>query len=286
MANHGYINRSGKNISFRQIAHGLCECYGLTWFFAWFLSLGGAFLLRQWGPISLSDIARHGAVEHDASLAHADTPPGGVYAPLPIDRKRYEEAVKWMYQGGGGGEVIDGEDVARARVNREKSCPPLDPVHAEIARGEMAIAIQIFMHPSANPFNAKEGIPVGWLREWLGEERLPMGGSWRPDHKVGLAVVVRQAREMKLAMRRMREVGGDEAAPGSLLGKGGPEVVVESERARLVEPSSSSNGSTSTSTTSSGFLAKDDLFPAHERAWTPLTEVDETERDDVKDAKK
>jgi hypothetical protein len=122
--------------------------------------------------------------------------------------------MKWMSEGGG--ELTDGNDIVRARINREKYCRPLDSMHAEIARGEMVIALKMFDHPSANPFNEKVGIPVEWLREWLGEERLPMRGTWRPDRKVGFLAVVKKASELRHAMAQMRKAEGAKAAPGSL----------------------------------------------------------------------
>jgi hypothetical protein len=38
----------------------------------------------------------------------------------------------------------DAEDVARARIRRENESPVLDILHAEIARGEMAIALGVW----------------------------------------------------------------------------------------------------------------------------------------------
>lgn len=207
-------------------------------------------MIRQWGPISLGDVARHGGVEHDGSLAHADAAPGDDYAPTSVDTGRYEEAMGWMCEGGG--EVIDADDVVRARVNREKYCPPLDPVHAEIARGEMAIAVRVFNHPSANPFSAKKGIPVEWLREWLAKERLPLRGTWRPDHKVGFLTVVRQASDMRHAMVQIRKVEGETAAPGCLWRKRRDNVNTTTEHIRQ----ESSNGSTTSTLISTG----DDLL--------------------------
>lgn len=210
MANHGYLPRSGKGITFVQIARALVECYGLYTFFAYFLSFGGSFLLRQWGPICLADIARHGAVEHDASLAHKNTPPGGVYAPSEIDEGMLEESIGWMTEEGDG--LVDSHDVARARVNREKYSQPLDGVHAEIARGEMGIALLMFA-PEGSPPGA---VPAEYLREWIGSERLPLGGTWRPTRKVGLFATMKVSKQMKNTMGDLRKTEGGESAPGVL----------------------------------------------------------------------
>jgi hypothetical protein len=281
MANHGYINRSGKGITFKEIAHGLQKCYGLTWFLSWFLSLGGLFLIRQWGPISLSDVSRHGGVEHDASLAHGDARPGDDYAPLPLDKARFEEAMRWMSESGGG-EIIDAADVARARVNREKYCLPLDWMHSEIARGEMGIALNTFNQPSANPFNEKQGIPVEWLREWLGSDRLPMRGTWKPDHRVGMLAVMKKSTDMRNAMKRIRKVEGDRASPGCLWTQKREDrhVVVRmgvngDAAGHIRQESTISYASTSSTISGSG----DDLLPSQSKGkgLDTLTEVNGVE---------
>lgn len=210
MANHGYLPRSGKGISFTQIARALVECYGLRTFFAYFLSYGGAFLLRQWGPICLSDIARHGAVEHDASLAHKDTPPGGVYAPLEVNEEMLDQSMGWMTEEGDG--MIDAQDVGHARVNREKYSKPLTDMYAEVARGEMGIALVMFA-PEGSPPGA---VPAEYFREWLGSERLPLGGTWRPTRKTGLFATINQTKQMKKTMEETRKAEGGKADGGVL----------------------------------------------------------------------
>lgn len=67
--------------------------------------------------------------------------------------------------------LVDEADVGRMRARRQKDILPkkLDPVHAEIARGEMAIILGVWTRKHGE----KTGIPLPWLLQWLSEERLP-----------------------------------------------------------------------------------------------------------------
>ncbi|KAK1225175.1 hypothetical protein PQX77_011855 [Marasmius sp. AFHP31] len=108
MANHGYIPRDGRNLTFLTIYRALKECYGLSTPLAIVLTLGGFLLIgrlpiclpftvpymfaarnpdgsrSQPGVIDLKLVGRHGRVEHNASLVHEDCPPGWIYPSIKI----------------------------------------------------------------------------------------------------------------------------------------------------------------------------------------------------------
>ncbi|KAJ7828453.1 Chloroperoxidase [Mycena olivaceomarginata] len=208
MANHGYIRRDGKHISPRAIFRGLKACYGLSTPLAVVLTAGGWLLIKKFGPISLSDLDLHNAVEHDASLVHVDCPPGEKYAPPEIHPELVNDLAKHVRDAASataGRELteaevaVDGHDVTRARLRREKLSKPLDAVHAEIARGEMAIILGVW----EQTVDGKEGIPLPWLRTWLAEERLPEG--WRPNHVQSLRDVMKRSSAIREEMKKIRE---------------------------------------------------------------------------------
>jgi hypothetical protein len=217
--------------------------------------------------LDLDQLAEHNKIEHDGSLVHKDTGKGQQFAPLNVDDDMVEEVMRWMTtpdegeqqeqkkgekqpstsdasprestikQLGGAKEVITASDVARARVHREKRSAPLSARSAEIARGEMAIALLVFDTPVSLFKGAEHGAPAQWLREWLRDERLPKGGHWRakparsmrmpffskdtgtPMKKIGLFATKKKAKEMKTAMEAMRARVGKEAQPASLFEK-------------------------------------------------------------------
>ncbi|PPQ75923.1 hypothetical protein CVT24_002505 [Panaeolus cyanescens] len=213
MANHGYIPRDGKNLSASAIKTGLQECYGLSTPLAAFLTYVGFLILGKFRPISLHDIGVHGKIEHNASLVHGDTPEGEVYAPIKIHQdlldKFLQQDVKpskaEVEATAGGADIekkwlLNFEDVARARVRREKECHPVNAVHQEIARGEMAIILGVWETQAEG--GGKVGAPAEWIRRWLGEERLPDG--WSPTRVQGFFDVVKRAKSIKLTADKFR----------------------------------------------------------------------------------
>lgn len=190
------------------ISRGLMGCYGLSIPCALFLSFGGFLMLRKFGRIDLFEIGKHDVIEHDASLVHHDTPQGHHFAPIHIDPSLVNALVADVKPSPA--EIatssdstttflMNYEDVARSRIRRETESRPLDGVHSEIARGEMAIILGVWEVKTKN----KVGIPVDYLKRWIGEERLPDG--WKPDHKQGLLDVVKRSKGIRLAMEQMRK---------------------------------------------------------------------------------
>lgn len=187
----------GKQLTGPIIAHALQEGYGLSSQLANFLSFGGVTLLAQFGAFDLADLARHNRIEHDASLVHDDTKPREEYAPVlpnPELIKQFLEEVK-------DGQFVTVEDIARARVWRESQCPALNNFQAEIARGEMAIALGLFSEPASDTH--KQGIPVDLLHTWFSEERLPDG--WKPTHTQSLLETMGTASQLRNEMKKIKD---------------------------------------------------------------------------------
>jgi hypothetical protein len=179
--------------------HALTAGYHLSTLFAWFLTIGGFFLLQQFGRISLGDLARHNHIEHDASLAHQNTEFEGEYAPCDVDDSLLEALCSDARPSAEGGIRLNAEGIARARVRRENESPALDAVHAEIARGEMAIVLGVF----GGKNGSSDGVPVEWLREWFKDERLPQG--WKYTHTQGFFESIRASADIRNAMKRLAE---------------------------------------------------------------------------------
>jgi len=210
LANHGYLRRDGKDLTKKDFVKGLKEGYNLSPFLANFLAIGSYILLRRTGKLSLHDLGIHGKIEHDASLVHKDTPKGETFAPIQIQPDLVEALINDVEPSSDSSDpekpagelkklVVDASDVARARVRRQKDSPKLNILHGEIARGEMGIALGVFEKQVGN----KKGIPVDWLRDWIGSEKLPEG--WRPDHVQGFLGVVHRAKAVRLAMGDVRK---------------------------------------------------------------------------------
>lgn len=199
--------RDGKNLSVFDLIFGLKAGYNLSTPLAIVLAVGGFLLLKRFHNLSLFDIGKHNAIEHDASLVHGDTLPGEKYAPIEIQKPLVEELIQDAKTGNEDGEgpeagdrrtLMDASDVARARVRREKTSPKLDGLHAEIARGEMGIILGVWEIQAGDNI----GVPVEWIREWIGHERFPR--AWRATHTQGLLDVVKRSKAIRKFMDEQR----------------------------------------------------------------------------------
>jgi hypothetical protein len=200
--------RDGKNLSVLDLIWGLKAGYNLSTPLAIVLAVGGFILLRRITNVSLFEIGKHGAIEHDASLVHNNTPAGEKYAPIEIDQGLVDDLIRDAKtgneeeEGPEAGErraLMDASDVARARVRREKTSPKLDGLHAEIARGEMGIILGVWETQAGDNI----GVPVEWMREWIGHERFPR--AWKATHTQGLLDVVKRSKAIRKAMDEQRQ---------------------------------------------------------------------------------
>jgi hypothetical protein len=210
MANHGYIPRDGRKISAQQVTNGLKACYGLSSPLAYFLAYVGFMAISKFGRrVDLFELGQHGRVEHNASLAHHDTPEGDKYAPIEVDPKLVAALIRSDVkptekesEASGDDFLLNYEDIARSRVRREEECRPVDSVHQEIARGEMAIILGVWEKTASGKEGAKKGIPVAWWRTWISEGRLPEG--WTPDHVQTMRDVVARSKAIRAAADKIR----------------------------------------------------------------------------------
>jgi len=212
MANHGYIPRDGKNVTATDIYYGLQKCYGLNAIFAGFLSYGGYLALLKLGrAIPLYEIGRHNKVEHNASLVHRNTPKAQKYAPIEVDpdlvddlfndiRPTAEEVNAQKAKGEKVAFLLGLEDLARARIRREKEAGPLNRIQARVARGEFAIVFGVFGTTIGEKM--KMGIPADFLRTWIQDERLPDG--WKPTHSTGFFDLFSNENKIRLLVNKMR----------------------------------------------------------------------------------
>jgi len=169
--------------------------------------------------LDLHDLAKHGRIEHDASLGHDDALPGARFAPSAPDlhlvnelalagsesrtdgqtpgfpASETKETTCLHSKGAGGIPVYGGRNTARtmdtlnlydlalARFNRNSTLPSgrtLSTFHKLVAFGECALLLSVLSTPEIGNVESKE-IPRRWIKEWCGEERLPL--EWVPPQE-------------------------------------------------------------------------------------------------------
>ena len=200
------IPRDGRNIHASQLISALREGLHLSLPLSLFLTFGSYLLLGQFRHLSLADLARHGAIEHNASLAHTDAHASAEYAPCRIDKK----ALAALLRDSADGRVLTARDVAHARVRREGGLRvPLDRVHAEIARGEMALVLGVFGQRAGAGGGAaeteaplKDKVTCELLEDWWNKERFPK--NWQPTRVQGLLQTVCAAADIRKAMEEQK----------------------------------------------------------------------------------
>jgi hypothetical protein len=152
----------------------LREHYHLSLPFSALLSIVGTLTCGRHFKIDLEDLARHGCIEHDASLTHADAIPGCKYAPVDVD----DELVQKLLDVSQHSNYLTLDDLVKVRAARDATLDqPLSRVHDIISRGEVALTARLFANPDGQ-------IPKQFIREWFGEQRLPVGW-YRPKTTIG-----------------------------------------------------------------------------------------------------
>jgi len=194
LANHGYLPHDGKDIGFFTLIRAQQEAYNLSFVLAFVLSLAGILLCGSISKFSLNlnALSIHGRIEHDASLVHHDASTGDATSVIP-------KLVDELIADSADGVHMTVDDLVRARVRRQEhlALGQLDPVHAELARGESVLAHDIFLAPDG------KGACVEHLKMWFGEERLPEG--WvRPAHVQGLPETMWKSRKFKGLVEKLQ----------------------------------------------------------------------------------
>ena len=151
--------------------------------------------------VDLHDLAKHNALEHDASLVHANTPSGDVYAPTAVDQNLLRQLLATSDT-----DSLTLDDLCRAQVARVAASPPLASDQAFVSKGELCLIHQVF--GVAPGTKAAEGsgsssgggdsglvVPKAFLEQWLGQEMLPT--EWQgPLRGVGVLDIVSGSRSI------------------------------------------------------------------------------------------
>jgi hypothetical protein len=140
--------------------------------------------------ISLEDLQRHGAIEHDASLARLDAAQGNNW--------KAQDALVKAFLADADGEYVTLESMSKTRARREKESKTiggtLGAQDTIAAYGEAALVLHTLGH-----LGNKTGgyyVPKRAIEEWFLEEKLPTGYT-RPEvvttsmaTQVGLKIMV------------------------------------------------------------------------------------------------
>jgi len=205
LANHGYINRSGKNVTSAEMYKALQEigvgtsvnapfCYGgwlehypdppKTW---WAMLTGPfAYAMRQTamrpvgqidsdgiGVLHLDQLAIHGQIEHDVSLSRRDIAQGD-------NITKQEDLIADMIATSSDGRMMTAADWGKVRQNRLDQQRRDNPQVNFPSMGQTVAATEIALIQTIFGLSDKAfDIPVAYLKAIFEDERLPVQEGWR-----------------------------------------------------------------------------------------------------------
>ena len=130
--------------------------------------------------IDLHDLARHNYIEHNASLTYANAMPGGLYAPVSVDKALLQHLLDVSKNP----DFLSVDDFVTVRAARDATLSrPLSKMHNTISRGEVAMTVQLFGDQDGN-------VPKQYIQEWFGDQRLPYGW-FKPTTAIGFLSTTR-----------------------------------------------------------------------------------------------
>ncbi|KAF8690318.1 Peroxidase, family 2, partial [Rhizoctonia solani] len=195
-ANHNYLPRSGKGLGLFQLCKAVHDLYGLTYPLAAIFAVFGILKCGSGGRVDLEQLAKHGELEHDASLSRLDYADGDNknVCPWLVDQLIAQST---------DGRRLSMRDFAKARVLRESQVPrTLPPRHVRIARGESVLSVKVM--------GDGQHVDCKVIREWFGNERLPSG--WAPRRSVGLFETISGIKKFGRLMDDVKQENHDKDA--------------------------------------------------------------------------
>jgi len=204
MANHGYVNRSGRGITLWSVTKAMMDCYNYDFPLALFVASAGIYTSTavSWNPLwfSLDELKWHGpiSVEHDASLSRLNAAEGDAFSP---NSKLIDTIVAYASSPDG----LSPEDFAAYRVLREKGypvhelpgwlgtalrCGEVGLIMGGLGRGDFEV-LGRRIHPE-------------WVKSFFGHAKLP--DDWvRQQRPVTLKQVSDTTEAVKARMAAIRE---------------------------------------------------------------------------------
>ncbi|KAF8320348.1 Cloroperoxidase [Clavulina sp. PMI_390] len=210
MANHGYINRSGRYVTLWSVTKAMMDCYNFSFPLALFVASAGIYTSAAVGfnPLwfSLDQLKWHGpiSVEHDASLSRLDHAEGDAFNPNP---DLIEKMITFAKASNGSAcpDGLSPENFADYRVFRESTYPVKDlpgGIGTALRCGEVGLIMGALGRGDYEVLGRR--INPNWIRSFFGQARLP--DDWvRQERPVSLQQVSDTTERVKECMAATRE---------------------------------------------------------------------------------
>ncbi|KAF8320694.1 Cloroperoxidase [Clavulina sp. PMI_390] len=227
LANHGYIARDGRGLTFSELVRVQTEVYNISTPLAASLAFEAVFLCGNGMTVDMHQLRKHNVIEHDASLSRRDVVLGDAWT---IDRKLVRDM-----ETPADGQTHAGltfTDIARVRVKREKVVPTgrLDWAHNRIALGESCLVIGVWGLGGGGDFE-KNVVPYHRIRSFFVDERLPV--DWkRPEYCLGFLKTLNLGGKLRAEMDRLLGLEADEARKEEAKESDAEQLLLQQEQLR------------------------------------------------------
>jgi hypothetical protein len=179
-ANIGYLPRSGSNLTAEMLATAVVNIYNVDPSFAKTLAEQGFSGVAAKGAkhITLADLSKHDAVEHDASLTRKDEKQGD-------NHSVQKDLVEALIADAAPSTYLSIATLAKSRARRERESkaagsPALSLKATTLAYGEAALVLQTLGHLGDQKGKTGFNVPAEAVRQWMGKENLPDGWTKPP----------------------------------------------------------------------------------------------------------
>ncbi|KAJ7088816.1 Peroxidase, family 2-domain-containing protein [Mycena belliarum] len=178
LANHGYIPRSGVDITFRQIMDGAKEAYNADWssiLTAVKLGLLSGDDLNSADKINLGALRLHNLIEHDASLSRQDLG-DGKGDNVRFSEERFSATIANKNPGVDFYNVSSAGEAMRDALAHSIATNPLvvnTPKELVVRHGESAFYLSVLGDPITGV------APKKFVNVFFREERLPIAEGWK-----------------------------------------------------------------------------------------------------------
>jgi len=208
MANHGYVHRNGKRVTWPAAAKGIHDCYNFTWLMSFIIAGAGWYtgLVSSWNPLwfDLEQQSSHKPwfIEHDASLTRLDWPQNN-HDPNP---ELVDQLVSLATSPAG----LSAYDFAKHRIDREDELNyKLSSFRDKMSTGEVGLILPtlgVGQHGVLPSNPADRFIPTSWARTFFEGERIP--DDWiKPAKATDPKTVDNTAQRVRDEMAKLRAQG-------------------------------------------------------------------------------
>ncbi|KAI8454048.1 hypothetical protein BY996DRAFT_4582397 [Phakopsora pachyrhizi] len=171
-------------IPWLQMIKALIECYNFSCIFAILFVFAANLRFRTLKGFNIQHLAKHGLIEHDASISRYDLHEGDNLNPQSERIEEFFNSIPYPKYITKNQKMVNLSDYAKRKIALEKNIISYPPQQSKahvrfLGIGESVLALQAFEDNDMVLPGRKLKARQEWLGVWYHEERLPVELGWR-----------------------------------------------------------------------------------------------------------